>query len=167
MILFFDAAEDTNEILSIIICFNLNFNLSEIPVCTLPMKNEILDISIINKTISFFFNDCKGISNNSIEHIPGSTIISKHAKDFYVYLRKIDDGLYYEFEDRHCITTLQQYYANKYSIELNSTQVIEVRPLGNFRQAIRPRVTAQKYSESLYLPIEQCETYPVPTEILF
>lgn len=141
------------------------FKSSEIPVCFVPIKSGKIDFKVINETIEFFNNDYKGVLNKPLEAYPGCIIKSKHLKDFYIYLREVPDGAHYEFEDKHFITSLRYYYLNKYGIQLNSNKIIEVKPLGNFRQGIRPRTLADHSGETLYLPIDQCEVHPIPPEI--
>lgn len=142
------------------------FNSSETPVCFLPIESNAINFEMINKTIEFFLNDCTGTPNPLLEPYPGCIVKSKHLKEFYVHLRAIPDGLNYEFEDKNYITTIKYYYLNKYGIQLTSSQIAEVRSLGKFRQVIRPKVTPEKRTETLYLPIELCEVCPVPASLL-
>ena len=141
------------------------FRTPEIPVCFLPIKLGSIDFKTMQETLTYFLNDCNNTPNVQCAPYPGCILKSTHLKDFYIHLRSIPEGLHYEFEDRHCIITLQQYYLTKYGIHLNSPETIEVRPLGNFRQAIRPRLTGDRSGVSVYLPIDQCEVYPIPADI--
>nr|AIA82456.1 dicer-like protein01 [Stentor coeruleus] len=141
------------------------FKSPEIPVCFIPIKDSVIDFNLVRSINEYFLNDCLGKDPSYYSIYPGCVVRSRYLKDFYVYIREVPNGLDYEFEDKHFITTVKKYYESKYEIFLQSPTIYEVKSLGNYRQAIRPRVQFERKTDTVFLPSEQTDVFPLPTEL--
>lgn len=144
----------------------LLFNTNEIPVLFISMKNSGIDYTTMEQIVNCFIKDAGSFNSPCGEFIPGNVIKSKHLNDFFIYLRTVPEGVDYEFEDKHYITTIKSYFQQKYKINLASSTTLEVKSIGSYKQAIRPRITGERISETVFIPLELCQTYPLPTSLI-
>ena len=149
-------------------CFltdNSMFSPKQIPVLFVPLTASGIDFDLVDTINLYFQNDAKKNDRPSPPPAPGTLVKSKHKKEFFLYLRTIPEGLHYEFEDKNQITTISEYFHQKYNLNFSCNSVAEVKSIGGFRQCLRPRIVFDHKQETLFIPSDLVDSFPLPTSL--
>jgi dsRNA-specific ribonuclease len=142
------------------------FKADEVPVMFIPLLESKIDFDLVEEVNKYFKNDVKAIKQPLHCPKPGDLLKSSHIREFFLYLRTVPDGLSFEFEDKHLITSVGNYFKSKYNMTFTSKDSVEVKSIGGFKQAIRARVVVDKHQDTLMIPLELAESFPLPPELI-